>query len=771
MSDEKIEELYGIGSSPTMGHFGKLDNPFVGSGLDRNINGLERKTANIHQCGRYPLSVWQKDMFTNIIRGNDILVSVPPASGKTLPLLCAYKQILLDFLIQKANNPNLNIEVPRIAVISPTQQLTMQLADQDFLRNSENGLLRMVAQNPQVFKTLFFSGQFGGKTFDIHKPGNQPKFDPRTGNYIKIQGNDDSESTLTEPNLNELTQIEINEIYKIIKQEFLATLIGGGGNDSFTNFKLFQPLKPIIIGTYAPMAKMISQYGNKFKIIAIDEAQEYFRPGNKIITDDLHKKQTYFMDIIQKAPKESSLILMTGSTNDKSVNQIKDMINKHYNRKLIKIPDLLPSEITDPTKRKEMEGATENRSKINIMSFDRMQTPNELKNLVIDIVSKRQLNSLILIFSLKRATAGGIFRIIEDIINEKKLPIINREYILNTISDEQKRSMVDNLKNVIFYLNRTISKENDQNLLNVINYHKGKLERELNLLEVGTVEKVELIYNNILELEKSLRNKSNSSTEFNSTLNEINKFKSLIVSELTSTPIYNKDGVQIKIDNVSDFKKYMDTKDNKITLKHLSDRESQNYISKDAPFDADISVDDIEFLKYFDIDSLERKGEEKVILSRPDPNNLLYQAALRGIGVMVGGLHQRHKSTIQKLFKEGKLPLLFGTDALGVGANTDVKYLYIPQLKKIDESGSFGVVDQSSIVQIVNRAGRGQFKVASVYCSSTDYPEIKRLIQNDPRVSVGEVEPEITDNLSDIVKSKGLDFSMRRLYNILSGEN
>jgi len=103
--------------------------------------------------------------------------------------------------------------------------------------------------------------------------------------------------------------------------------------------------------------------------------------------------------------------------------------------------------------------------------------------------------------------------------------------------------------------------------------------------------------------------------------------------------------------------------------------EDENYIS--GKYNADIypsglvnnpkhEIDDIEYLQFFDVDAAEQGGggddEALAPLTHKNPNNLLYQGVLRGIGVMVGKMDNRMKAIIIKLFRAEKLYLLLATD-------------------------------------------------------------------------------------------------------------
>lgn len=169
----------------------------------------------------------------------------------------------------------------------------------------------------------------------------------------------------------------------------------------------------------------------------------------------------------------------------------------------------------------------------------------------------------------------------------------------------------------------------------------------------------------------------------------------------------------------------------------------------------DIQVNDIEFLKFFDVDAAEQQGDDTnkptTYLAKADENNLLYQGVLRGVGVMVGKMDDRMKAVIQKLFRAEKLYLLLATDSLGIGANVMCKHIYLPNLDKPD-GGLFGAIDDSSLVQLINRAGRQPNIIpnAFIYCSLKDYPRINQAVNEAPENFVSEIPfGQISDRVKD----------------------
>jgi len=115
-------------------------------------------------------------------------------------------------------------------------------------------------------------------------------------------------------------------------------------------------------------------------------------------------------------------------------------------------------------------------------------------------------------------------------------------------------------------------------------------------------------------------------------------------------------------------------------------------------------------------------------------------------------MEDRQKAIVQKLFMGQKLYVLFATDAIGVGANVTSHNLFLPNFNKF-EDGTFGKVNTSSLVQLINRAGRkgaaGGIPFANVYVRPEDLELARSVLEKDPRVAAGEISMDFTNELSD----------------------
>lgn len=80
------------------------------------------------------------------------------------------------------------------------------------------------------------------------------------------------------------------------------------------------------------------------------------------------------------------------------------------------------------------------------------------------------------------------------------------------------------------------------------------------------------------------------------------------------------------------------------------------------------------------------------------------------------------------------------------------KHIYLPNLNKPSD-GSFGAIDSSSLIQLINRAGRDNSILpnAFIYCTLKDYPRIDTAVKSKPNEFVSEIP---FDQISDKVKDK-----------------
>lgn len=558
----------------------------------RSTNEIPKTDLNINKSV-FKLTQWQQEFKYRILNQQDTIVNVPPAAGKTAPILEAWSEIF-KIAIQKKDNFTSTL-FPRLLFVVPTRQLSIQTYA-SVLKSFQTGLI-------QIYVSLL-----------PEKIQNQP---------------------LTQ-NLRKQAYIWANEI---------ITFITGNIPVSTIKSNIYN-IKPIIIATYEKAQQIIKSHNNKFHTVIIDELQEFMPKPNRNFMDlDTQQRAVSFFNIVQNTYLNSGLHLLTGSINIKSTNSLIDFLNTKYKRKF-KLITLGQHDVG-------------NRSRIFLHPLEKIKNLDYQKKLIINAVKNKKTNNALILFSIKRSSALGIFRIIEDILPH--LPKRNPE------------SLYD----------KKIYKIQKQNSLKT----RKAISKDLPGIEdKDYIEK---------SFEKSQRHP----------LPE-------------SLPLYS------------------------------AQRE--------------LNVDDIEFLKYFDIDAVENKRNS--ILKRPDENNILYQSILGGVGVLVGQMGENFKIIVQKLFMSGKIYFLLATNSLGVGANIKAQSLYIPSLLKF-EGTDFQDLDSSTIVQLVNRAGRGAFPTANIYVSVDDYLTVKNLLQQAPSIGIEEIEDAQFQEFKNLSQK---NFTIKQIfYNLL----
>ena len=127
--------------------------------------------------------------------------------------------------------------------------------------------------------------------------------------------------------------------------------------------------------------------------------------------------------------------------------------------------------------------------------------------------------------------------------------------------------------------------------------------------------------------------------------------------------------------------------------------------------------------------------------SLSDP--FLAECILCGFGYIANGAGKGFRMAnedlmlVQNLFKQGKIHFLFATDMIGVGTTLTIRTLYLPSLNKPKENNlPYGKINDSSLVQLVNRVGRQSNVAATIYCATEDYGDVHRLLNNDPSLEV-----------------------------------
>jgi superfamily II DNA helicase RecQ len=128
---------------------------------------------------------------------------------------------------------------------------------------------------------------------------------------------------------------------------------------------------------------------------------------------------------------------------------------------------------------------------------------------------------------------------------------------------------------------------------------------------------------------------------------------------------------------------------------------------------------------------------------------------------MSGGVerdfYNKDVKVVEQLFKSGKIYFLLATTAVGVGVNLAVRNIYVPSIMMYSQGG-YGKMDTSTLVQLINRAGRGasNITVANIFCHPDDVVWITTLINSgDPSQHVNAIpfkDKKDPDSLINIFK-------------------
>lgn len=108
-----------------------------------------------------------------------------------------------------------------------------------------------------------------------------------------------------------------------------------------------------------------------------------------------------------------------------------------------------------------------------------------------------------------------------------------------------------------------------------------------------------------------------------------------------------------------------------------------------------------------------------------------------GIGVHHAGMLPRYRLLVEKLAQQGLLPVICGTDTLGVGINVPIHTVILTQLTKFDGT-KMRRLNPREFHQIAGRAGRSGFDTEGLVISEAPEHEIenaklKRKAGNDPK--------------------------------------
>jgi len=519
---------------------------------------MPRKLQDLNKEFEIKQSPWQKDITIRIGAYENLFINVSPSGGKTLPVITAWSN-----LIKHWTKSGRTTQKPTILFVAKTKQLALQVYMD----------LRKVLQG------LIISGE------------------------LDIIGHPNITTSL-------LTPAQINYLKSLLNS--LAVIRTGGGPRTPFGVTTTTSDTLAIVATPPLANRIIKESKTKFRLVVIDELQEYLNKpavGNSPEEPSSSQDVKDMVSIIKEAAadRHTSIVLMTGSLNEKTTASLISwlkLITKHF-RMSKKFHPIIE--------------AVKNRSYIKVIPVGDLKTGNDLAKLTDKIITNKQKNSLLMLFSVKKPGQPIGPKIKKNImaISEKLIRILPRK---------SPEAIV------------------------------GK---------------------------------------------SINR---------------------------------------RTTTQNMRDNELKSHIS---------GV--VQSFRRSDLEELQDmiNGYSIINGKRFPRDQLLGECILHSFGY-IASVSERIKAMghpvenmdtifVQKLFKEGKIPLIIATDAVGVGANLKVRHMYIPSLQKFS-GGAFGPINDSTLMQIVHRAGRHPQETAVIYCDDDDVGRVSNAINTkEPYVAIPEV--------------------------------
>ena len=289
---------------------------------------------------RQDLDPWQQHLYDMVINRQDVLVNVNPAGGKTKPVVFAWQDSFAD-------RPDFD----KILWITPT----IQLANQVFHVDLKEALLDRIKKWTNDPSTKFPTHLL------------PPQIQHLAANYQNA-------------NQVHLTHEDVNALNTWLMGTAMVLRAGpassGGGIGDIT------PNTIAAVCTYSYAPNILEK--QRPKIIVIDELQQFVPIEAQ---GDNDKQAKDFLNILRLLPKSSILVLLTGSMNGETSEQIIQFINKHFGRnlKLFHVGNDLAS----------------NRASIVIEPHTKMKTPQDRIDIIKQCIRTHDAGNAMIMFSSK----------------------------------------------------------------------------------------------------------------------------------------------------------------------------------------------------------------------------------------------------------------------------------------------------------------------------------------------------------------------------------
>lgn len=560
---------------------------------------------------------WQKLLLNDIENTNkDIFVLVEPAAGKTTPFIEAWKR---SFQVM-SHTSNIK-DIKTILWVCPTIQLASQVYNDDLLNNIWGMVQNWISnQAKSPFPITLLPGAIAKKIYDNLKT-------TPTANDISI------------------THDEFYELQRHISQK-LALRTGAGSKGGEVNQNTIAA-----VCTYSFAANIYKTM--KPDYVVIDETQQYVPKDSK--NEDMEDALFNLFD--EMKGNDSRLIMLTGSMNEQTANNICLFLNKYFDRKFTSKPFTAPGP----------EG--KNKSFIKVNPTINLRNKQDIINLATQKIHMNSNGNAVVIFSVRDLD-----------------PKLYRKMAIMPICQE----LIEKLpQRAIYNVTGAMPNSDDVKHHGIYDSHKNTLAQ---------------------------------SAAINKSYFEDPQYQANYLQKLLDD------------DEIRKRKQYYDS-GRRYTLQSVEYGWTPSFVAK---------------------------------------------CILRGFAFMSGGADVGHLDSdeillVQTLFKQGKINVLLATDMIGVGTTIAVHNLYLPKLQKpINKNGKvvFGQIDESSLVQLINRVGRNPFIVGNIYCNPNDYTVVSEALSSNSTEFVPEINVSHLERPSIVIKynlKKMLELMRKAAVNIHGG--
>lgn len=300
---------------------------------------------------RNDLDHWQQHLYDLVVSGQDVFVNVNPAGGKTKPVVFAWQDSFKN-----------DIQHDKILWITPTIQLANQVFHVDLKEALLDRIKKWTEDGDTKFPTQLLPPQI--QHLAVGR---------RTAQDVR------------------LTNEDINILNKWLMGT--AMVLRAGPSTSNAGIGDVSPETIAAVCTYSYAPNILQR--QKPRIVVIDELQQYV-PIEPRQGEDADKQAKEFVNILRLIPRDSVLILLTGSMNSETSEQIISFINRYFGRKLKLFH--VGNDIAS------------NRAAINIEPHTKMKSPNDRLEIIKQCVRAKDAGSAMVMFSSKNTDTAFLMK-------------------------------------------------------------------------------------------------------------------------------------------------------------------------------------------------------------------------------------------------------------------------------------------------------------------------------------------------------------------------